>query len=191
MPFGLKNAPATFQRLMNTALAGLQFTGENGVSSNPEKVKAVSKFPVPKCPKDVKSFLGLVSYYRRFIPDFSKTAKPLTTLLKKDVLFNWSIEQQAAFDDLKNKLISAPILIYPDFTNPFVLTCDASNYAISAILSQGEIGNDQPIAFSSRTLNKAETRQQKRNVSLSCLEQRLLDHISTDTNLPSSLTIGP
>ncbi|CAF4830994.1 unnamed protein product [Pieris macdunnoughi] len=212
MPFGLKNAPATFQRLMNTALAGLQgihcyvylddiviyshdlnshcdklckifsklrqhnlklqpdkceflrrevgylghVISENGVSPNPEKVKAVSKFPVPKCPKDVKSFLGLVSYYRRFIPDFSKTAKPLTTLLKKDVLFNWSIEQQAAFDDLKNKLISAPILIYPDFTNPFVLTCDASNYAISAILSQGEIGKDQPIAFSSRTLNKAE-----------------------------------
>ncbi|CAF4918814.1 unnamed protein product [Pieris macdunnoughi] len=112
MPFGLKNTPATFQRLMNTALAGLQdkceflrrevgylghVISENGVSPNPEKVKAVSKFPVPKCPKDVKSFLGLVSYYRRFIPDFSKTAKPLTTLLKKDVLFNWSIEQQAAF----------------------------------------------------------------------------------------------
>nr|XP_049701809.1 uncharacterized protein LOC126055664 [Helicoverpa armigera] len=213
MPFGLKNAPATFQRLMNTALAGLQgihcyvylddiviyshdlsshceklvkifdrlrkhnlklqpdkceffrkevgYLGhtisDKGVSPNPDKVKAVSQFPVPKCPKDVKSFLGLVSYYRRFIPDFSKTAKPLTTLLKKDIPFFWSNEQQIAFEELKGKLISAPILIYPDFSKPFVLTCDASNYAISAILSQGEIGKDRPIAYSSRTLNKAET----------------------------------
>lgn len=213
MPFGLKNAPATFQRLMNTALAGLQgihcyvylddiiiyshdisshcdklskifdrlrkynlklqpdkceffrkevgYLGhtinDKGVSPNPEKVKAVSQFPVPKCPKDLKSFLGLVSYYRRFIPEFSNIAKPLTSLLKKDITFAWLNEQQLAFDDLKEKLFSAPILIYPDFSKPFLLTCDASNYAISAILSQGEIGKDLPIAYASRTLNKAET----------------------------------
>lgn len=212
MPFGLKNAPATFQRLMNSALSGLQgiqcfvylddiviysydlethiskltnifdrlrhynlklqpdkceflrkevsYLGhiitDNGVKPNPEKTKAVENFPIPKCAKDIKSFLGLVSYYRRFIPNLSKTAKPLTNLLKKDIPFLWQNDQQLAFESLKSALTSAPILAYPDFTKPFVLTCDASNYAISAILSQGPIGNDSPIAYASRTLNKAE-----------------------------------
>ncbi|CAF4948538.1 unnamed protein product [Pieris macdunnoughi] len=212
MPFGLKNAPATFQRLMNNVLAGLQgercfvylddivvysydlkshiknlksvfqklrshnlklqadkceflrkevgYLGhiitEHGVKPDPKKIEAVQKFPIPKCAKDIKSFLGLVSYYRRFIPDFSKTAKLLTKLLKKDTEFEWKFEQQQAFEILKSKLISPPILAYPDFTQPFILTCDASNYAISAILSQGPVGKDRPIAYSSRTLNKAE-----------------------------------
>lgn len=212
MPFGLKNAPSTFQRLMNAALAGLQgikcfvylddiviyshdlkthceklasifqrlrdfnlklqpdkceflkkevaYLGhiitEEGVKPNPEKIKAVTEFPTPLCPKDIKSFLGLVSYYRRFIPDFSKLSKPLTLLLKKDIPFLWQNEQQLSFEILKEALVTAPILAYPDFTQPFILTCDASNYAISAILSQGPIGNDRPIAYASRTLNKAE-----------------------------------
>ena len=123
---------------------------------NPEKLKAVTEFPIPKSPKDIKSFLGLASYYRRFIPEFSKHAKSLTNLLKKDVPFVWTNSQQLAFEQLKEKLVTAPILIYPDFTKPFILTCDASNYAISAILSQGDVGKDRPIAYASRTLNKAE-----------------------------------
>lgn len=213
MPFGLKNAPSTFQRLMNTVLTGLQgmrcfvylddiviyshdlpshienleavfqklrdnnlklqpdkceflrtevaylghIIGEDGVKPNPEKVKAVTEFPIPKNAKDIKSFLGLVSYYRRFIPEFSKIAKPLTTLLKKDIPFKWENQQQLAFDHLKHKLTSAPVLCYPDFTKPFTLTCDASNYAISAILSQGSTGQERPIAYASRTLNKSES----------------------------------
>lgn len=212
MPFGLKNAPSTFQRLMNTALSGLQGTrcfvylddiviysfdletqinnlrkvfhrlrqfnlklqpekceflrkevaylghiiGEEGVKPNPEKTKAVTEFPTPQSPKEIKSFLGLASYYRRFIPNFAKLARSLTSLLKKDVPFVWQNEQQLAFESLKQKLVSSPILAFPDFTQPFVLTCDASNFAISAILSQGAIGQDRPIAFASRTLNKAE-----------------------------------
>ncbi|CAK1595080.1 unnamed protein product [Parnassius mnemosyne] len=212
MPFGLKNAPATFQKLMNTCLSGLQgsrcfvylddivvyshdlnshiqnlasvfsrlrnynlklqpdkceflckevaylghLINNDGVKPNPEKLKAISEFPVPKCAKDIKSFLGLVSYYRRFIPDFSKLAKPLTSLLKKDTPFCWKNEQQLAFEVLKKKLTTSPVLAYPDFSKPFILTCDASSFAISAILSQGKIGKDRPIAFASRTLNKAE-----------------------------------
>ena len=212
MPFGLKNAPSTFQRLMNTALSGLQgiqcfvylddiviysydipshinnlsnvfyrlrqfqlklqpdkceflrkevsYLGhvitDKGVKPNPDKLKAVHEFPIPTSPKDIKSFLGFVSYYRRFIPDFSNIAKPLTNLLKKNVEFSWSNEHQLAFETLKNKLTSAPLLIYPDFSKSFILTCDASNYAISAILSQGDIGKDKPIAYASRTLNKSE-----------------------------------
>ena len=213
MPFGLKNAPATFQRLMNTALSGLQgircfvylddiviyshnlqtqienlklvfqklrefnlklqpdkceflrrevgYLGhvitEEGVKPNPDKIKAVTQFSTPSSPKDIKSFLGLVSYYRRFIPDFSKIAKPLTSLLRKDTVFKWENQQQLAFDTLKRKLTTAPILCYPDFTKPFILTCDASNYSIAAVLSQGLIGKDKPIAFASRTLNKSES----------------------------------
>ncbi|XP_062527581.1 uncharacterized protein LOC134199889 [Bombyx mori] len=212
MPFGLKNAPSTFQRLMNSVLSGLQGTRcfvylddiviysydldshmnnlesvfkrlrefnlklqpdkceflrkevsylghlitDEGVKPDPAKIRAVSEFPVPKCPKDVKSFLGLMSYYRKFIPEFSKTAKSLTSLLKKDTTFTWNNEQQLAFETLKNRLISPPLLIYPDFTKPFTLTCDASNYAISAILSQGDPNRDKPIAYASRTLNKSE-----------------------------------
>lgn len=212
MPFGLKNAPSTFQRLMNTVLSGLQglhcyvylddcivyshdldshiqklklvfdkfrefnlkmqpdkceflrrevsYLGhmitDKGVSPNPEKIKAISEFPVPQNAKDIKSFLGLTGYYRRFIDNFSKITKPLTCLLKKDIPFIWSQEQEFSFNFLKEKLITAPILQYPDFTQPFVVTTDASNYAVGAILSQGEIGNDKPIAYASRTLNKAE-----------------------------------
>ncbi|CAH2090167.1 unnamed protein product [Euphydryas editha] len=213
MPFGLKNAPSTFQRLMNSALSGLQgikcfvylddvvcyshdlhshitnlnsifqrmrdfnlklqpdkceflrrevcYLGhiitERGVKPNPEKVRAVTEYPIPKSARDIKSFLCLVSYYRRFIPEFSKIAKPLTSLLKKDVPFKWENPHQLSFETLKVKLTSAPLLIYPDFTKPFVLTCDASNHAIGAVLSQGPVGKDQPIAFASRTLNKSET----------------------------------
>lgn len=212
MPFGLKNAPSTFQRLMNTALSGLQgvhcfvyfddiviysadlplhiekltkvfvklrnsnlklqpekceflrkevaylghIISDEGVKPNPEKIRAVSGFPVPKCPKEVKSFLGLASYYRRFISNFSKSIKPLASFLKKDTPFVWTNSQQLAFEQMKEKLITAPILAYPDFSKPFFLTCDASNFALSAILSQGEIGKDRPIAYASRTLNKAE-----------------------------------
>ncbi|XP_063834919.1 uncharacterized protein LOC135084105 [Ostrinia nubilalis] len=140
---------------------------ENGLKPDPKKTKSVQEFPVPKCPKDIKSFLGLISYYRRFIPDFSKLSKPLTNLLKKDVPFDWTNEQQLSFETLKDKLVSAPVLIYPDFTKPFTLTCDASNHAISAILSQGPTGKDHPIAYSSRTLNKNE-------VNYSTTEKELL-----------------
>ncbi|CAG9134488.1 unnamed protein product [Plutella xylostella] len=212
MPFGLKNAPTTFQRLMNTALSGLQglhcyvylddciiyshdleshmskltlvfdrlrkfnlklqpdkceflrrevaYLGhiitDKGVSPNPEKVKAVTEFPKPTNVKQIKSFLGLVGYYRRFIENFSKLTKPLTALLKKDVPFEWSSEQDTAFQILKEKLTTAPLLQYPDFSAPFVITTDASNYAVGAVLSQGEIGKDKPVAYASRTLNKPE-----------------------------------
>ncbi|CAG5041301.1 unnamed protein product [Parnassius apollo] len=129
---------------------------DKGVTPNPDKVKAVSDYPIPKNPKEIKSFLGLVGYYRRFIDNFSKITKPLTSLLKKDVNFNWTQEQTQAFNLLKEKLTSAPLLQYPDFSQPFIVTTDASNYAVGAILSQGPIGKDKPIAYASRTLNKQE-----------------------------------
>ena len=212
MPFGLKGAPGTFQRLMNKVLIGIngikafvylddiiiyakdlndhsqkiteifqrlrqynlklqplkceflrkevnylghQITDE-GVKPDPQKISCVKQFPIPRNVKEVKSFLGLSGYYRRFIRNYGQIAKPLTSLLKKDVPYRWSDLCQTSFETLKNLLTQAPILQYPDFQKPFNLTCDASNYAIGCILSQGPIGKDLPIAFASRTLNKAE-----------------------------------
>lgn len=128
----------------------------DGVRPDPNKVKAVTNFPTPRNPKNIKQFLGLVGYYRRFIPQFSKIAKPLTDLLKKDRTFQWKEDQNKAFKELRNSLCSDPILQYPDFTQPFVLTTDASGYAIGGVLSQGKIGKDLPVAYVSRILNKAE-----------------------------------
>lgn len=113
-------------------------------------------FPTLKTPKNIKQFLGLVGYYRRFIPNFSKTAKALTDLLKKDRKFEWTIKQIEAFDILRNSLCSEPILQYPDFSKPFILTTDASGYAVGGVLSQGVIGKDLPVAYTSRILNPAE-----------------------------------
>ncbi|KAL4149788.1 hypothetical protein QTP88_003652 [Uroleucon formosanum] len=212
VPFGLKGAPATFQRLMNAVLAGLtglkafvylddiiiyalsiadhskklkavferlrtfnlklqpskcafmrkevNYLGhvitDQGVKPNPQKIKCVTEFPIPTNEKEVKSFLGLSGYYRRFVPGYGRIAKPLTALLKKDVIFKWTDLCQEAFDELKKILTTEPLLQYPDFTRTFNLTCDASNYAIGCVLSQGPIGTDPPIAYASRTLNRAE-----------------------------------
>jgi hypothetical protein len=124
-----------------------------GVRPDDNKIKAVVDFPTPKTQKDIKSLLGLASYYRKFIADFSAIARPLTQLLKKENEWNWTA--RTSFDVLKFKLTSAPLLQYPDFNKPFILT-DTSGYAIGAILSQGKLGQDKPIAHASRMLNNAE-----------------------------------
>jgi len=125
---------------------------DEGVKPDPQKVESVKNFLVPKNVKEVKSFLGLSGYYRRFIRNYGQTA-----LLKKDVPYVWSdLCRQHSFEILKELLITAPILQYPNFTKPFNLTCDASDFAIECVLLQGPIGKDLQIAFASRTLNKAE-----------------------------------
>ena len=129
---------------------------KNGVRPDPKKIIAVKEFPVPKTQKNVKQFLGLAGYYRRFIKEFSKIANPLNKLLKKDTPFIWIDKQQTAFDILKSRLFEEPLLQRPDFSQPFVLTTDASRYAKGGILSQGKIGNDKPIAYASRSLSDTE-----------------------------------
>jgi hypothetical protein len=128
---------------------------EDGVRPDPGKVSVIENFPQPTSTKQLKSFLGMASYYRKFIPNFSRVAAPLHTLLKKDANFEWADNQERAFQNLKTKLTSKPILQYPDFAKEFILTTDASNEG-GAILSQGHIGKDLPIAYASRNLNKAE-----------------------------------
>jgi hypothetical protein len=213
LPFGLKTAPATFQKLMNSVLSGLTGTRcfvylddivvyakslsdhndklrevferlrthrlklqpdkceflrkevnylghqitEHGVKPDPQKVMVIAQYPRPTTTKQLKTFCGMISYYRRFIPNCSKIASPLHKLLKVNARFEWNAEQEHAFQYLKDRLISQPILQYPDFDKEFILTTDASNTGIGAVLSQGTTGKDLPVAYASRSLNKAET----------------------------------
>lgn len=128
----------------------------NGVQPDEAKVSAVSKFPTPTTPTNVRQFIGLAGFYRRFIDNFSKIAKPLTKLLEKDVPFVWTDDQQTSFNILKQKLCEKPLLIFPNFSKPFILTTDASKFAIAGILSQGPIGKDQPVSYVSRILTSNE-----------------------------------
>jgi hypothetical protein len=130
---------------------------ETGIRPDPKKIQAVVNFPPPKNVKGIKSFLGLSGYYRKFINSYSAIAKPITNLLKKEVPFNWDNACEEAFNKLKNSLVNEPVLQYPDFNRPFILTSDASGKALGAILSQGKVGSDLPIAYASRTLNKSES----------------------------------
>ncbi|KAL4153262.1 hypothetical protein QTP88_001095 [Uroleucon formosanum] len=129
---------------------------EKGVQPDERKIKSVKTFPIPTTVKEIKSFLGLTGYYRNFVPDYGKIAKPITNLLRKGIEFIWTSECQEAFEKLKIILCNEPLLRYPDFEKPFIITCDASNYAVGCVLSQGVIPADLPIAYASRTLNKAE-----------------------------------
>ena len=215
MPFGLCNAPATFQRLLQTVLSGLEgkfcfvylddilicsksfeehlqhlqqiferlrkagltlkpkkcsflrkqviylghVISSSGISPDPSKTQKVRDYPEPTDVKKVRQFLGLASYYRRFIPDFAKIANPLHSLTKKGKVFQWSVKCQEAFDLLKQKLISAPVLSYPKFgpEEEFIVETDASILGIGAVLAQKQQdGHVHPVAYASRTLNPHE-----------------------------------
>ena len=192
MPFGLCNAPATFQRLMETVLAGLNWeicliyiddiiiTGRTfedmiqnlekvfqrlesaglklkakkcylfakqvsflghlisgeGIKADPDKIKAVEEWIEPRSVTEVRSFIGLCSYYRKFIKDFASEARPLHNLLEKNREFKWSEDCQNAFEELRKRLTSAPVLAHPDFNTHFILDTDASDHAIGGVLSQ-------------------------------------------------------
>jgi hypothetical protein len=220
MPFGLKTAPATFQRLMNYVLREYinkiclvylddiiifstsldehldsltkifdrlkqvnltvqldkseflkketEFLGHivtlNGIKPNPNKVKCIKDFPIPKTQKQIKQFLGLTGYYRKFIRDYSKIAKPMTNYLKKNSKLNINDPKYIdSFETLKTLLMNDPILKYPDFKETFTITTDASQFALGAILSQ----NNHPICYASRTLNDHE-------INYSTIEKELL-----------------
>jgi hypothetical protein len=132
----------------------------NGVSPDASKVKAIKSFPLSWNIRDVRAFLGLAGYYRSFIPNFAALSKPLTQLTRKDVKFCWSEPQQSSFDALKEALTSDSVLAHPDFDKPLILSCDASNYAISAILSQKHSRKERPLSFASRVLNNREVKLQ-------------------------------
>ena len=217
MPFGLKNAPGVFQRLMQQVVSSLnsgsgpdfvsvylddilvfsknlnehlehlrlviqrlvevglklkpskckfaqhelEYLGHvvsrEGLRTNPNLTEAVVDFPRPQSVRDVRRFLGLASYYRRFILHFAKIARPLHKLTCKDTRFDWSPECQIAFQELKQRLSSVPVLAYPNFDAQFVLETDASIKGLGAVLSQAqEGGNLHPVGYASRALSPSE-----------------------------------
>ena len=130
---------------------------EQGLSVQQHKVKAVNQWPVPTTRKEVKGFLGLTGYYRKFVEKYSQIALPLTELTRNDVKFVWGEAQQRAFDTLKQCLQSAPVLAHPDPTRQFILNTDASGFATAAVLSQEQAdGTTRPVAFFSKKMNAAE-----------------------------------
>ena len=131
---------------------------ENGkISPDPEKTRLVDTYPVPRNVKDIRSFVSLASYYRRFVKNFAQIAKPLTAMLEKTSKFDWNANCQQAFDVLKNALSRQTNLMLPDFSKPFQLACDASNVALGAVLSQVDEDNrEHPVAFASKVLSKQE-----------------------------------
>lgn len=141
---------------------------QQGVKPNPEKIRVIKNFPIPKTAKEIMSFLGILGYYRKFIRDFARITKPLTRQLKKDNKeIKHTEEFVKAFELCKTLLTDSNLLQYPDFTKQFLLTTDASAFAIGGVLSQGPVGQDKPIAYFSRTLQKAE-------INYSTIEKELL-----------------
>ena len=130
---------------------------QEGIAADPKKVAAVRDFPAPEDLKALRSFVGLASYYRRFIPSFSKVAAPLFELTKKDMPFEWSAACQSAFVSLKEALMNASVLAFPQFGDSFLLETDASGVGLGAVLAQRrEDGTTRPIAYASRTLQSHE-----------------------------------
>ena len=211
MPFGMKNSPATFQRLINQVISGLtgcdayiddvivysatwsehveimcklfeklsdakltvnlckcefgkatvtflgHVVGQGNVKHVIAKVKAICEFPVPKGKKQLMRFLGMAGYYRKFCPNFSTIAEPLTRLLSKRVKFTWSPECEIAFQKLKAILESSPVLVAPNFSKLFKLVVDASEVASgSALLQEDEVGVDHPVCYFSKKFNKSQ-----------------------------------
>ncbi|GJS40836.1 putative reverse transcriptase domain-containing protein [Tanacetum coccineum] len=109
---------------------------QNGIHVDPSKIEAVKNWKTPTTPSEIRSFLGLAGYYRRFIANFSKIAKPLTSLTQKNQKYVWGVEQEEAFQTLKNNLCDAPILTLPDGVEDFVVYCDASNQGLGCVLMQ-------------------------------------------------------
>ena len=212
MPFGLANAPSTFERLMEDVMRGLQWevcliymddvivpsatfedsiarlelvfqrlsesnlklkpskcilfqrqvkflghiVSQEGISTDNEKIQAVKNWPLPKSAKQVRSFLGLCSYYRRFVQDFAKIARPLHKLCEKGNKFAWSDDCQVSFTALKEALTTAPVLAYPILGQQFVLDTDASEHSVGAVLSQVQEGRECVIAYMSKAMNSHE-----------------------------------
>nr|GEW86121.1 reverse transcriptase domain-containing protein [Tanacetum cinerariifolium] len=185
MPFGLCNAPDTFQRCMmsifhdmiektmevflddfsvfgdsfSSCLTNLDKMLKRCEETNlvdRAKVDVIAKLPHPTTVKGVRSFLGHAGFYHRFIQDFSKIARPMTHLLEKKTPFPFSKECVDAFNILKKKLTEAPILVFPDWNLPFELMCDSSDFAIGAVLGQCKTKHFQPIHYANKTMTEAQ-----------------------------------
>lgn len=128
----------------------------DGITVDKAKINLISNLPTPKCVKDIRSFLGHAGFYRRFIKDFSAISRPLCHLLSKDIPFEWTPAYEQAFVKLKASLTTPPIVQPPDWSLPFELMCDASGYAVGAVLGQSKDKHLYAIHYASKTLNDAQ-----------------------------------
>ena len=139
---------------------------KDGVKPDPKKIEVMRSVPQPTCVKEIRSFIGMMSYYRKFVPNFSEIAKPLINLTKKRAKFEWDEKCQTAFEFLKESLTTVPVLAYPDPEKPYVLYTDASDSCIGAVLCQAcdpseenplpKAGNEKPIYFLSHKLSPSQ-----------------------------------
>ena len=129
----------------------------NGIKMEKEKVNGVLSWPEPKNVKDVRKFLGLTNYYRRFIKDFAQVARPINMLMRKDVKWQWGVEQQKAFDKLKRVFTTKPVLAVLDLDKEFRVEADVSNYATEGVLSM-KCSDEmwRPVTFISKSLSDTE-----------------------------------
>ncbi|GJS40841.1 putative reverse transcriptase domain-containing protein [Tanacetum coccineum] len=152
----------------------VQFLGHvidsQGIHVDPAKIESIKDWASPKTPMEIRQFLGLAGYYRRFIEGFSKIAKPMTKLTQKKVAFEWGDKQEAAFQTLKHKLCSAPILALPQGAENFIVYCDASHKGLGAVLMQ----NEKVIAYASRQLKIHEKNYTTHDLEL---DHKSLQHI--------------
>jgi hypothetical protein len=149
---------------------------EKGVGTDPDKVAVVASWPTPSSAKELRSFLGLAGYYRKFVRNFGIISKPLTDLLKKNVLFIWTPAHEESFQTLKIALSTSPVLVLPDFNKVFCVETDASGLGVGAVLMQ----SGQPLAFISKALGP-------KSLGLSAYEKEYLantgDHTYNMLNL--------
>jgi transposase InsO family protein len=153
---GLKLKPSKcffFQR--SVSFLGHVVSGD-GIGADPEKIRAVAEWPTPTCVRDVRAFVGLASYYRRYVKGFAGTAASLTALFSPNKQFVWTQKEQDAFDSLKSALTKPPILTMPRPDGLITLDTDASNFSIGAVLSQNQDGEERVIAYASRKLSRTE-----------------------------------
>ena len=137
-----------------TVILGHEINRE-GIATDPAKIKALDQYPEPHDLSSLRAFLACAGYYRHFIPNFAEIAAPLYRLEQKGTVFQWMTHCQEAFDMLKRRLITAPILAYPDFKLPFIVDSDASETGIGAILSQIQEGKERLSAYAAKSLTKS------------------------------------
>ena len=141
---------------------------ERGIHPDPDKIAAVNNQPAPSNLRELRQFLGLASYYRKFVEGFAKIAAPLNQLMKKETSYEWKSQHQEAFEYLKKRLVTTPILVHPDFNKPFTVMTDASALGLGAVLSQkDDNGKEVVIRYASRRTNDAERSYSATN--LECL----------------------
>jgi hypothetical protein len=147
-----------------------------GTEPDPRKLELIQNWKPPTNKSEIRSFMGMMSYYRSFIENFAVIATPLTSLQGEKKIFKWEKEQQEAFEKLKEEMLKAAPLEHPDFNKPFVISTDASLGALGAVLSQvDEQGRERPIMFASKTLTGAETRYSPTELELLAIKWAVTD----------------